>query len=171
MSAFTINKDTIDLVVSAAVIGGRPTHDPGPEAARDLVAHADRIGQKLWDANYAAVNHRYGLSDPVPTYEWAPVAELMGYSISPEKMIQIERSRLCIAEQSCDYPRWDGSSARVFLDRLGEAIARRLTDWPMVPSVEHSGVMEYAGLSDAAEVWERGLGFKSIARPAGPTRG
>jgi hypothetical protein len=164
LSAFTFNKDTIDLLVSAAIVTAATPTASGTAVQR-TVHIADRVGQALWKENVASVNHRYGLELPVPVYEWQPVAELLDYAISEVQALQIERSRLELLDQSREHPGWEGSLAAGFLEQLGTGLARLLRSWPQVPSRTHEGVLEYAGMHDGTvPVWERGLGFPA-SRP------
>ncbi len=156
MRAFPVNRDTIDLLVTAAYVSTpvhRITHP------RELVEQADRMGQLLWDENHTSVGFAIGEHITAPRYEWQPVAEIVPCA-DDEQVLQIERSRLLLAEVSCHHDGWDDSPARELLEQLGAAIARRFAHWTLVPSPEHRGVMEYAGLHRVSELWERQIGFR-----------
>lgn len=156
MRAFPVNRDTVDLLVTAAfiTIPTRPTDTPP-----DLVAHADQMGQLLWDENHCSVSYAIGEWITAPAYEWQPVAEIC-HPADDEQLLQIERCRLLFAEVSCHHEAWDDSPARELIERLGDAIARRLAHRTLVDSPEHLGVKEYEGLSRAAEIWDREVGFR-----------
>lgn len=169
MRADPVHRDTIDLLVTAMLISSTditkadsrlPIITPGLAPAAVLDG-ADRIGQQLWDENYASVSYANNRIIPAPRYEWQPVAELLGERIDVEQILQIERSRLYLEEVSCHHEAWDDSDARVQLSRLAEAIAARLYFHPRESSPEHAGVVEYAGLSRAVDEWTREIGFRS----------
>ena len=54
MRAFPVNRDTIDLLVTAAYISTPAYRSSTP---RELAENADRMGQSLWDENYASVSY------------------------------------------------------------------------------------------------------------------
>ena len=123
MSSFLVNRDTIDLLVTAVTMGRIP-HDREPVDLPPAAAvrQADHIGRLLWSMNHAAVNRRYGTDTQPPDYEWRPVLELIG-QITPEQLVQIEKSRRTLAAQCEDHPDWGTSPARRLLDALERAIA------------------------------------------------
>ena len=156
MRACPVNRDTIDLLVTAAYISTPAYRSSTP---RELAENADRMGQSLWDENYASVSYAIKQHIAAPRYEWQPVAEIVPHA-DDEQALQIERSRLLLAEVSCHHPGWDQSPARDLVERLGDAIARRFAHRTLVDSPDHLGVKEYEGLHRAAEVWEREIGFR-----------
>ena len=158
MRALPVSRDVIDLLVTAAFISTTAyrDHDYSPP---QLVAEADRLGQLLWDENHRSVSFAHIIDLPAPSYTWQPVIEI-SYAIDVEQALQIERSRLFYAEVSCQHHGWDDSEARDLIDRLGNAIDRRLAGHKIVDSAEHAGVLEYEGLSRAIEEWERPVGFR-----------
>lgn len=169
MRALPVPRDTVDLLVTATLISSTdvtqaparsPIITPGqsPEA---VLAGADRIGQQLWDENYASVSFANHREIPAPRYEWRPVAELMGDRVDVEQILQIERSRLYMMEVSCHHDGWDDSEAQKHLHRLGQSIEARLYFHPREASPEHAGVIEYAGLSRAVDEWTRDVGFRA----------
>ena len=156
MRAFPVNRDTIDLLVTAVYISAPIQSIVDP---RELVERADRTGQLLWDENHTSVSFAIGEHITAPRYEWQPVAEIVPRA-DDEQVLQIERSRLLLAEVSCHHDGWDDSPARELLEQLGAAIAQRFAHWPLVTSPEPPGVMEYDGLHRASELWERRIGFR-----------
>ncbi|KDA05298.1 hypothetical protein DC31_17225 [Microbacterium sp. CH12i] len=170
MRVLPVQQDTIDLLVTAMLISSTditqapslsPIITPGLAPAA-VLAGADRVGQQLWDENYASVSEANKRDIPAPRYQWQPVAELLGERIDIEQILQIERSRLYLSEVSCHHTGWDGSEANAQLERLREAIAARLYFHPHEASPEHAGVYEYAGLSRAVDEWTREIGFRSL---------
>jgi len=167
MRALPVPKDTIDLLVTTAFISSTDAAHPTSTSivtpgcdTRLLLEGADRMGQQLWEENYASVSHVVGRTIPAPKYEWQPVAELLGDGVTTEQVLQIERCRLYVAETTCHHPGSEDSPAQIFLQRLGRSIAARLAKHPQVPSLEHAGVFEYEGLSRAIEDWDRSVGFR-----------
>lgn len=153
-----VTKDTIDFIVSAALMGNS-TVDKDPE---EIVRAADRIGRQLRSENYAAANAAEGSHHPTPLYIWQPAFELMWqpeqratFTITENQALQVERCRLFLIDNSADSPSWDDSFARKFLDRLGAAIQSRLRAWPLVTSDDHPGVAEYSGMCELAPQWRR----------------
>lgn len=160
MDVEIVNKDTIDLLVSAAVIGNSMT--ARDEKAQEVVRAADRIGQRLWGENHAAFNAQHGTHRPTPRYLWQPLFDLMWqpepretFTITAEQALQVERCRLFLVAHTAASPEWGDSFARAFLERLGAAIANRLQSWPIVVSEDHAGSIEYSGLSALSEQWQR----------------
>lgn len=161
-------KDTIDLLVTAAVLGARRENE---EDTRDLVRRADEVGQRLWEANYASASHARGIPIPPPAYTWEPVFDLIwqpsrdqeDFSLTPQQALQIERSRLFVSENSREHPDWDDSPARAFLHQLGAAVESFLHGWPTGPG-EDAGTLEFRGLSDAEPRWTRRTGFPGVTQ-------
>lgn len=169
MRALPVHQDVVDLLVTAILISSTditqtparvPIVTPGRSPA-DVLVSADRIGQQLWDENYASVSFANGCSVTAPRYEWRPVAELMGDRVDVEQILQIERCRLYLEEVSCHHDGWDDSPARNHLRRLGQSIEARLYFHPREASAEHAGVVEYVGLGRAVDEWTREVGFRT----------
>jgi hypothetical protein len=167
MAILLAPKDTVDLIVTAAVLGTR--RDDDADHTRQLVQRADQIGQQLWDANHASASYARGMELPAPTYSWEPVFDLIwqastdqaDYSLTPQQTLQVERCRLFLSENSREHPDWDGSAARLFLEQLGAAVESRLRGWPTGPG-EDPGVLEFRGLSNALPRWTRSSGFPQL---------
>ncbi len=172
MAVFLVPKDTIDLIVTTAVIGALRDDTTG-DRSRFLARRADEIGQQLWDTNYASVNRARGSSIPTPSYQWEPVfdliwqpAEQADYSLTTEQTLQVERSRLFISENSREALEWETSESRTFLEQLGAAVQTWLRAWPIGPG-EDPGVLEFVGLSQALPAWTRTSGFPASIRAEG----
>lgn len=170
MAVLLAPKDTIDLVVTAAVIGIRRDDDP----ARNVVQRADEIGLQLWRANYAAASVARGTETSAPAYRWEPVFDLIWqastdqaeYSLTAEQTLQIERSRLFLSENSREHEGWEDSPAKAFLEQLGVAVDNQLQGWPTEPGRD-PGVIEFRGLSDAQPRWTRATGFSELSPAEG----
>jgi len=162
MPVFAVPKDTIDLLVSAALV--RRT-EPDASTARELVKIADRLGQEIWEENHAALAtdiERPAVS--APAYEWQPVLELSEGSISDAHLLQVERCRRFVLEQCRS--REAGGATRVhdLLDRLGMATARRLHAWPLAAGPD--GQPDYLGIEATVPQWRR-MDWPPVAAHAG----
>jgi hypothetical protein len=168
MTAFIVHKDSIDLIVTAVIIAGlHGDRDIPSEASKKVIAHADDMGEILWRANVAAVNNLYGTDEISPPYEWRPILELMGLDLTPDQLIQIERTRRALEQQSSDHPDWPTSPAKRLLEALGGAVSKALTGWPRLPLASNSRETDYAGIAQATDAWSRNQGFRMLTRPAG----
>lgn len=176
MNSHLAPKDTIDLVVTAAILGSKNSDNLGQDL-RAEVDLADHTGQMLWDANYAAASIGRGITIPAPTYVWQPVFDLIwrednespDYSPTIAELLQIERSRLFLSENSCEHLDWEASHAQLFLQQLDLAITSQLRNWPTIPT-DDLGTLEYLGLRGAAASWTRSHGF-APAPPMHPVEG
>lgn len=178
MRALPVPQDVVDLLVTAILISSTditqsparvPIVTPGRSPAA-VLADADRLGQQLWDENYASVSFANRCHLPAPRYEWRPVAEFMGDRVDIEQILQIERSRLYMEEVSCHHAGWDNSEANRQLSRLEQSIAARLYFHPREASPQEPGVVEYVGLSRAVDEWTREIGFRSSLTVAAAAR-
>jgi hypothetical protein len=157
LSAFIVNRDTIDLLVTLAVMRRVGTKRPEPpELVTAVVEHADHYGRVLWQANHDAHDHVTGTATPLPRYEWLPVMELIVGEVTGEQLVQIERSRRTLLEQSQSAPGWAGSEARKFLEILGRVIDQGLESWTRVGSADQR---DYVGLRFADPHWTRSAGL------------
>lgn len=65
MSAFVVQKSTIDAIVTYCFEPRYPAH------GLFYAETKEELGQKIWDLNHRAVNQRYRESGDVPKYEHA----------------------------------------------------------------------------------------------------
>ncbi|MGC5225156.1 hypothetical protein ACPW96_21515 [Micromonospora sp. DT81.3] len=157
MRAFPLNRDSIDLLVTAACI--TTTAHRSDAVAADIVITADALGQLLWDENHSSVSFATGEHITAPRYDWQPVAEIIP-TADGEQLLQIERTRLLFEEVSCHHDGWDYSTAGAVMEALRAEISTRLAGRSLVSSSDNLGVLEYDGLSRAAEMWDRTIGFR-----------
>lgn len=142
MSAYIVDKVTIDLLVSAGIefahdqgIHWNGSSNPTLWEPRQVTRKtADEIGRMLWAENLASVAHRYpgdmsgsrpgpvGFADAdVETYRWEPVRD-------------VERGPLAVLSVLATYEyqsgenvmRWDHSEARRYCDALRKAAIQRI---------------------------------------------
>jgi len=145
VSAYQVNQDTIDLLVSVLVEWGGPGRTPytytwgalpndpellenteareGYNITRASYTEADAVGRELIDANVASLAGRY--SDGVELCHY--FAE--GYTwrrVDPDR-VSIPRAMgavKCYRYQACEHDSWRGS----FADELSKAILDKLVD-------------------------------------------
>ena len=157
MSAFVVDKDTIDLLVAAAA---RVFELKG----ETLEPHAaDRLGQQLWDENVRSVAYRYSgagrtvcygadFAERTPdTDTWdlpgtytretiAPGIELdvpqwkTPYTYAPAEISReaLEDATKSYRYQSCEHPEWEDSFAATFAEKLLAALG----EFPPAPEPE-----------------------------------
>ena len=73
MSAYIVEKDTINEIVGACVTYGLASVEIG-----------DVVGQILWDANRAAVAYRYGEKVTEAEYSYYPTPATIGQRAMPQ---------------------------------------------------------------------------------------
>ncbi|MFJ2535835.1 hypothetical protein [Microbacterium maritypicum] len=112
----TIHRDSIDLLVTAAV-AALSNDDELTAHHERLVTDADALGQILTDAALAAS------AEP---YKWQPVAELLTPTLVDELILQLERTRLAYIDACSTAGDWAHSPAHRYIDRLGTSIRARL---------------------------------------------
>ncbi len=112
----TIHRDSIDLLVTAAV-AALSNDDELTTHHERLVTDADTLGQILTDAALAASGE---------PYKWQPVAELLTPTLVDELVLQLERTRLAYIDACSEGGDWGSSPARRYIDRLGSSIRMRL---------------------------------------------
>jgi hypothetical protein len=113
MSAFIVDKEHIDRIVSAASAANKLPR-PGSE---------NEIGRMLWRENLISVAARYpgdgdgdrpGPSDfkdsDVDTYVWTPTDIITGNAL--------RKTLACLRYQSCEHDGWPTSAACAFIERL-----------------------------------------------------
>lgn len=171
MSAFIVHQDSIDLIVTAVIMAGLHGDRELPSnASREAIEHADDMGQLLWQENVNAVNDAYGTEKLAAAYEWRPIFELMGLDLTPEHLIQIEKTRRELEEQSRDNAGWSTSRAKRLLEALRSAVDHGLEGWPRVPRPGNSEDKDFVGIDQAVAAWSRDQGFPTLARPFGQSQ-
>ena len=168
MEVIIVPTDTIDLLITAAMLGFRPDDSRAAAQPQQILELADRYGQSLVDENHASVSAARGVPFPAPRYQWTPVFDLLWREdradlVTDEQALQLERSQLLVVETSREHDGWEGSLAERFMDRLGSALSGRLRDWPLEPDPENAGVLEHRGLSELDGRWTRTSGSSQAA--------
>lgn len=141
MSAFLCNGYHLAYLVQAGI-------------AYDLIepGEADAVGECLLAANLRSLAARYGDPEEHEPYRHEDVG-------GTQPVVVLKAIR-CLAYQSCEFPEWEGSDAKLYLDELEAAVLAALPErlralgpagWghgSLVPAVYLSA--EY----DEAEGWE-----------------
>ena len=142
MSAYIVEKEHIDYLLSVAMRLAAPPHGPFSWSAPDVepegvyergspwgplhVEHAkltrreldrqtaDAVGMMLLEQNYISVGHRY---DEEPWQQEVANYEFKEWrgKVDP---VQVLKSVSCYEYQACEGPSWAGSEAKAFCDAL-----------------------------------------------------
>lgn len=158
MSAYLVDTDTIDLLVTAALDGpphvrelrvyhGGAWHHFGADVLRQG-ADAQALGQLLTDANVASVNARYRETDPPAPYRFRRVSGIGGVGVTYWDVIT---SADCFAYQSCELDGWPDSFAAAVV----RAIREKAIDL-LIPEGAAWGWTRAKGAERVAAVAERG---------------
>lgn len=100
MSAWIVSKGHVDALVQALAVEGLIPFD-----------QKTKVGQAMWDENYASINARYQESDKAPRYEFEGIEAPLHDAI-------IVRQAGCFDYQSCEHGGWEGSESKRLLDAL-----------------------------------------------------
>lgn len=124
MSAWIVNRDHLDLLVTAALTW---------EAA--VPEQADDIGQMLWSENLASIAYHYpgeqdgdgpgslqSRTDHAATYHYRPYPG----RVDPDVVEAAARS---LTYQSCEHPGWSTSAARRWITRMQADATGRILDY------------------------------------------
>jgi hypothetical protein len=123
MSAFILQDDTIDLLVTAGLYGvgidgGLRVYHEGEILTYNRYEHADILGTLLKTANYESVNYRYKESTEMEGYRYngTDITQYIGGVVIPWG--QVLKSARCYEYQSCETPEWGGSLAKAIVDAI-----------------------------------------------------
>ncbi len=135
MSAFLVDNDTIDLLVSAIKLyrlkedgylrpdtGNEPDHLPG---VRPEHYTYDDLGKVLLYQNHRSLGARYGDPVEVPTYHLRLVVSL--------RPVDIIKSCQCLQYQACETDDYGQTYTKQLLDSLVDAAIRRLPGYEEAP--------------------------------------
>lgn len=161
MSAFTLDTDHIDLLVTVAmkVAGFDAKYVNIPETA-------DLLGQELLRENYRSVNHRYSEDEKPPEYHWTPVAELQAEKLTPGQLLQVINAVHCYEYQTCEHPQWVDSQSFWTMKAIENWAAVELTKmrWRKAPAYAGDTDLTWVGLKHAKWEWHRVDGFPVVER-------
>jgi hypothetical protein len=133
MSAFILQDDTIDLLVTAGlygagVDGGLRVYHEGEIHYYNRHEHADEVGSILKTANYDSVNYRYKEATPYEGYRYNgnEIVQYLGGVVIPWG--QVLKSAMCYGYQSCEAPTWGGSLAKAIVDAITRKVCGKVAD-------------------------------------------
>ena len=158
MSAFILEGDTIDLLVTALINTALVTPTTDREKAV-LSLSQDDLGDLLWQENRLSVEYRYNDQHTLPAYTWAIVPELAVTHPAPLHLVTLDKQRRCYEYQTCEHTTWRASDAHTLARLLEHATADALTTWPRVPARRRPLGTEYLGAEEAPWDWTRVDGF------------
>jgi hypothetical protein len=115
MSAFTVNKQTIDAIVTFAKRKRMYENDM-----------LNRIGQILWDANFKSVNHRYNENTIAPNYEF----KTHGLDMTAVCVLKLIA---CLNYQCCEFDEWPETEAFRILERIKNRAIASLPGYEEAP--------------------------------------
>lgn len=95
MSAFIVEDDHIDFLVSYATGGG---------PYRASSESPQKLGQMLVDQNWRSVNFRYRENDPAPTYRYVPFT-------APIRPVDVIKACDCYDYQACETEDYEETAA------------------------------------------------------------
>ena len=109
MSAYVVEKELIDKLVSAAIDAGFFGEDK-----------ATAKGQMLWRENVVSVAYRYNLAtrDPAELAEYNGDVEAYTFQFRAYEDEDIDKGIDCLDYQSCEHDGWETSEAHAFLGDL-----------------------------------------------------
>ena len=148
MSAWVVNKATIDLLVSAGlafprlrISNGNLSWVHGEHHGQLTLESADVIGGKLWAENYASVNDRYPDAEDEPEGLPGPAGfegvdtltytfEQIPGTLDPVVVLKVLS---CYESQSCEHAGWEACEARAICNQLRYACINALAGYDEAP--------------------------------------
>lgn len=124
MSAFIVSNTQINALVRAASRMGLSYRYAGQ--TRRIAGMEQETAEMLLAANYDSVNYRYKESNLPRAIVYAIDAPLL----DAIKTIKLSNS---LAYQSCEYPEWEASDAKAFLDTLIDWSINKLPGYDAAP--------------------------------------
>lgn len=106
MSAYIVDEDTIDLLVTVAMFGGEWRKGIRVRGQHyETVLDGNTLGAVLIAENVRSVNYRYGENDTPGSYEWKPagIAKYLGGAIGWGDVLG---ALDCYEYQACETPDW-----------------------------------------------------------------
>jgi hypothetical protein len=111
MSAFIVENDLIDALLSYAIDHRLSYWNPGAKTRVDVTAfNAEEVGRILLDENVASVGYRYEGRIDADEKNSAPSYRFRRYT-RPLGPVEIIKAVHCLEYQSCEHPGWEASLA------------------------------------------------------------
>ncbi len=131
MSAFEVNRDHIDYLLSAAIAYNIPYGTVSWKGERVTITNADEVGTALLNMNVASVNERYDEGEFEGRWSPGEYRFRRWPAVSP---VQVLKGIHCYQYQSCEHPGWKESEAYRFCKALERAAIQHLdgyeeADW------------------------------------------
>lgn len=127
MSAWVVHDEHIRVLIWAAQNTGR---DFGWFYRKKWIYltsnNAADVGKMLMKANVASVNYRYDEKSPSSYLHRKPKDKTWS-------VVEVLKSINCYRYQSCEYPGWGRSQAKVFCDALEGTLIRKLAGYEEAP--------------------------------------
>ena len=139
MSAYILQDDTIDLLVTAGLYGvgidgGLRVYHEGEILTFNRYEHADELGTILKTANYDSVNYRYKESTEMEGYRHngEGITQYLGGEVITWG--QVLKSARCYEYQSCEHPEWGTSLAKAIVEAITRKVCEKVSrdaewDW------------------------------------------
>ena len=134
MSAFVVDQEHIDELVSAAIdleIRARLATDRGYRQVNH--ENASDFGRMLWAENVRSVIHRYRLSGSGEALEYEAAVEAYRFTwrlVSPGRAA---KRLACLEYQACECDDWKESSAYDFGSQMARALIAKLPGYAEAP--------------------------------------
>ena len=128
MSAWTVNKKMIDVLMTEAIRARDPIYFTASDGESYKIDrdNVNEIGQALWNANYKSVNHRYNEDTKAPQYKY----EMDSYH---RKAVDVIKSCKCFDYQTCEFPEWEETVEKDILERIMHKAINRLPGYEEAP--------------------------------------
>ena len=136
MSAYTVNKKHIDLLVTGlSWVNNGSISDVmrtfGLNSGNDN--EFDFIGQLLWNENYVSVNTRYKEQIVYPEYKYAANKEFVFGADHDKKIVSMLKQIHYYNYQSCETPEWPTSTACKMMKYLEKRLIQKLSGYEAAP--------------------------------------
>lgn len=139
MSAYLVNKITIDAIVTFAMAHMHSMKPlPGDGNQRYVITkneNPDKIGLALWSENQISVDCRYRETTRTLTYKWSPKIQGRVDATTTRILTPMDIIGLChcLKYQSCEHDGWEASWACDFLKKVVDAATRKLPGYDKAP--------------------------------------
>ncbi len=134
MSAFVVDQEHIDELVSAAIdleIRTRLATDRTCQQVNH--ENANDFGRMLWAENVRSVVHRYRLSGTAEAAEYESAVEAYCFTWRPVSPGRAAKRLTCFEYQACECEDWEESLAYDFGSRMARALITKLPGYAQAP--------------------------------------
>lgn len=134
MSAFVVDQEHIDELVSAAIgleIRACLATDRGCQQVNH--ENASDFGRMLWAENVRSVIHRYRLCDTEEATEYEAAVEAYRFTWRPVSPGRAAKRLACFEYQACECDDWKESLAYDFGSQMARALIAKLPGYAEAP--------------------------------------